>query len=119
MKSIGTDLVKLERIKEIGIEKFAERILSPKESVVFKTITNELRKLTFLAGRFAAKEALFKCFKKGDLTANYKDFEILNDENGAPYIESKYTKELISHITITHTEEFAIAFIVLEYAEYK
>ncbi|HLS99876.1 MAG TPA: holo-ACP synthase [Acholeplasma sp.] len=117
IKSIGVDLVELDRITKIGVDRFAERILSPKERELFSTITNDTRKLTFLAGRFAGKEAIFKCFKTGDKTANYKDFEILNDSNGAPYIESKFIKDLISHITITHTDYHAIAFVILESLE--
>ena len=117
IKSIGVDLVELDRITKIGVDRFAEKILSVKEKELFKMITNEARKLTFLAGRFAGKEAIFKCFKTGDKTANYKDFEILNDEAGAPYIESKFIKDLVSHITITHTDHHAIAFVILESIE--
>lgn len=117
IKSIGVDLVELSRVKEIGIERFAERILSEKEKELFKSINHEDRKVSFLAGRFAGKEAIFKCFKSGDKTANYKDFDILNDASGAPYIESKFIKDVISHISITHSKEHAIAFVILEYKD--
>lgn len=114
IKAIGTDLVEINRIKEMDFRRFALKILAPEELALLEDITNESRKYTFLAGRFAAKEALFKCFKNGDKTANYKDFIILNDEDGAPYVLSKYLESITCHITITHTNEHAIAFVVLE-----
>lgn len=115
IKAIGTDLVEINRIKSMDFDRFASKVLSHEELTLLADITNESRKFTFLAGRFAAKEALFKCFKQGDKTANYKDFIILNDENGAPYVLSKYLESLTCHISITHTNHHAIAFVVLEY----
>lgn len=112
--AIGTDLVELERIKSIGIERFKNKILNEDELLEYNEITHENRKLTYLAGRFAVKESLFKCFKSGDKTANYKDFSILNDSVGAPYVVSKYTTNFVVHITISHTNLYAIAFVVLE-----
>lgn len=114
IKAIGTDLVELERIKSIGIERFKQKILNDDELKEFNNINHETRKLTYLAGRFAVKESLFKCFKSGDKTANYKDFSILNDSVGAPYVVSKFTKDFTTHITISHTNLYAIAFVVLE-----
>ncbi|WP_025724911.1 holo-ACP synthase [Acholeplasma granularum] len=112
--AIGTDLVELNRIKTMGIERFKSKILNDDELREYEQINHENRKLTYLAGRFAVKESLFKCFKSGDKTANYKDFSILNDSNGAPYVISKYTDDYLCHITISHTNELAIAFVVLE-----
>ncbi|CCV63715.1 Holo-[acyl-carrier-protein] synthase [Alteracholeplasma palmae J233] len=113
VKGIGIDLVEIQKIREIGLEKFKNRILSEKEILEYNLILNENRKETYLAGRFAAKEALFKAFKKGDLTANYKDFSILNDESNAPYVESKWTKDVKVLISISHTKEYATAFIII------
>lgn len=112
--SIGTDLVELERIKTIGIDRFKNKILNEDELLEFNQITHENRKLTYLAGRFAVKESLFKCFKSGDKTANYKDFSILNDPVGAPYVISRHTADYVAHITISHTNLYATAFVVLE-----
>lgn len=114
IKSIGTDLVDINRLKTLDLNRFSERILSSEEKLLLDDITNEERRLTFIAGRFAAKEALFKCFKNGDKSANYKDFTILNDSHGAPYVSSKFLDGLTCHITITHTNDHAIAFVVLE-----
>ncbi len=115
IKGIGIDVVELKRIASWTEDKFLDRILSDEERRVYETITHEQRKLTFIGGRFAAKEALFKAFSTGDKTANYKDFSILNDENGKPYVVTKHqTSKMIIHVSITHTEDYAMAYVVIE-----
>lgn len=118
MMTTGIDLVDISRIRTLYTPAFAQRILSKPELVFFEDIQNESRRFTFLAGRFAAKEALFKALKKGDKTLNYNDITILNDEDGAPFIESfpnieKYQVE----VSISHTNEYAVAIVLLEKKE--
>ena len=74
---------------------FKDKILNEDEKNEYAKINHENRKLTYLAGRFAVKESLFKCFKAGDKTANYKDFSVLNDNVGAPYVLSKHTTDFV------------------------
>lgn len=115
IKGIGIDLVELKRIASWKEDKFLDRILSDEERKVYETITHEQRKLTFIGGRFAAKEALFKAFSTGDKRANYKDFSILNDENEKPYVVSIHqAKDMMIHISITHTDDYAMAYVVIE-----
>lgn len=111
---IGIDLVELDRIKELMSERFINRILSLEEQLIFNGITSDKVKLSFVGGRFAAKEAIFKAISKGDGTANYIDFSILNEENGKPYVSSKYFKNEIVHITITHTDTYAMSYCIIE-----
>ncbi|BCR35168.1 holo-ACP synthase [Mariniplasma anaerobium] len=111
---IGIDLVELNRIKELINERFINRILSLEEQLIYKGITNDKVKLSFVGGRFAAKEAIFKAISKGDGSANYTDFSILNDENGKPYVSSKYIENKTIHITITHTDAYAMSYCVIE-----
>lgn len=114
IQAIGMDLIELNRIEQIGIERLADRILSDDEKIRFESINNQQTKLSFLGGRFAAKEALFKCFKTGEGKTNYKDFSILNEPSGNPYVESVYTKAYKVFISITHTDNYAACMIVLE-----
>lgn len=113
INNIGIDLVEIERITKIGLDKLAERILSDKEKEEYHNIKHETRKKSYLAGRFAAKEAIFKAFKSGDQTTNFKDFEVLNDKTGAPYVLSERLKGYNLKISITHTEAYAAAFVIL------
>lgn len=118
MMTTGIDLVEINRIRALYSTAFIERILSKKERQFFEDIQNESRRFTFLAGRFAAKEALFKALKKGDKTLNFADITILNDEDGAPYIESFPKGQLYkTELSISHTDLYAVAIVLLEIKE--
>ncbi|MDD5518414.1 MAG: holo-ACP synthase, partial [Candidatus Omnitrophica bacterium] len=62
-----------------------------------------------LAGRFAAKEAVFKALGEADL--NWKDIEILNDPEGKPcckFLNAKGKgKDVI--VSISHVKNYAVA----------
>ncbi|WP_323847536.1 MAG: 4'-phosphopantetheinyl transferase superfamily protein [Phytoplasma sp.] len=113
MKNIGVDLVELEEIKKVGIDKIANRILSNEENLIYQKINHLTRKISFLAGRWAAKEAIFKAYRKGDYQNNYSDWSILNDEaSGFPYVINSYLTCKIM-ISISHSKNYALAFVVL------
>ncbi|PKK96771.1 MAG: holo-[acyl-carrier-protein] synthase [Tenericutes bacterium HGW-Tenericutes-3] len=112
---IGIDLVDLMRIKELVNDRFINRILSDDELKVYHDLTSEKTKLSYLGGRFASKEAIFKAIKKGPGKTNYKDFSVLNDENGVPYVKTNFfTHGEIIHISITHTDNQAISYVMIE-----
>lgn len=112
---IGIDLVELDRLRELISERFIDRILSPEEKKQYLNIAAENTKLSYIGGRFAAKEALFKAISKGNGTAYYRDFSILNHDHGQPYVKSDYFKDSeIIHLSITHTDHYAIAYVVIE-----
>ena len=111
----GVDLVDLNRIKELVSDRFIDRVLSDEEKKLYENIAAENTKLTFLGGRFAAKEALFKAIRSGHGKTYYKDFSVLHRNDGSPYVESDYFKSgEIVHLTITHTDHYAICFAVIE-----
>ncbi len=115
IKGIGIDLVDLNRIKTLMNDRFITRVLSPLEKVIFDEITNEQKKLEYLGGRFAAKEAIFKAIGEGPGDTNYVDFSVLNHESGKPYIKTDFFKENEKlHISISHTSEYAIAYVLIE-----
>lgn len=113
MKNIGIDLVEMQEIEKIGINKIADRILSDAEYLIYKDISNFKRKISFLAGRWAAKEAIFKAYQKGNLQNNYCDWSILNDSiSGFPYVIHSYLSAQIM-ISISHSTNYALAFVIL------
>ncbi|MFP4286160.1 MAG: holo-ACP synthase [Candidatus Izemoplasmataceae bacterium] len=112
MNSVGIDIVEIEAIKKRYNLAFVKRILSEDELVLFNAISSESRKLEFLAGRFAAKEAYTKVYKHFDKPLNFKDVSILKDEFGAPFIQSLYHKEDCLMISISHSEHYAIAIVI-------
>ncbi|MCY9509351.1 holo-ACP synthase [Paenibacillus larvae] len=122
---IGTDLVDIQRIwtilkKESG-RKLMERILTPKEIELAEEGKGQTAQFT--AGRFAAKEAIVKALGCGiGELAGFMDIEILPDEKGKPVctLSDKAKKRLglgsdvRIHISITHTDELAAAYAVVE-----
>lgn len=57
IKGIGIDIIELSRIQNILMrqKKFVDRVLTPKERRKFEELS-AVRKVEFLAGRFAAKK---------------------------------------------------------------
>lgn len=113
-KEIGVDIVEFAQIKEKLSEKFILRILSKRELERYNKISNQQRKLEYISGRFAAKEAYSKIYKRFETPLNFTDVEILSDEFGAPYIESKYMPEDKILISISHSNNYVIAICLKE-----
>lgn len=113
-KEIGVDIVEFADIKERISDRFINRILSIRELERYNKITNEQRKLEFIAGRFAAKEAYTKVYKRFLTPLNFVDVEILTDEFGAPYIESKYMPNDVVKVSISHSKNYVIAMCIKE-----
>ncbi|MBU1141401.1 MAG: holo-ACP synthase [Firmicutes bacterium] len=112
---IGIDLVNLNRIKEIMSDRFIDRILSIEEKKVYTNIAADSIKIAYLGSRFAAKEAIFKAIGQGPGKTNYVDFSILNHEDGSPYVQTDFFEgQEIIHVSITHTDEHAIAYVMIE-----
>ncbi|UJW59637.1 holo-ACP synthase [Bacillus sp. A116_S68] len=115
---IGLDVVEMKRIDVTYNRKetFAERILTGKEYKLFSSLSHT-RKVEFLAGRFAAKEAYAKAIGTGiGSCLSFKDMEILPNQLGKPILtDLKRTEENVNiHLSITHTKQFAAAQVVIE-----
>lgn len=109
----GVDITEVTRIRR-AIEKWGDDFLNR----IFTS--NELENAKkrgslyqHLAGRFAAKEAVFKAL--GNTMLNWKDIQILNDNEGKPIAEilSDKTKKITVHISISHVKNYATAFAII------
>ncbi|KIQ95413.1 Holo-[acyl-carrier-protein] synthase [Anoxybacillus thermarum] len=112
---IGIDIVELSRIAQLIEQqpKFIDRILTHNERIRFQQLSSK-RKVEFMAGRFAAKEAYAKAVGTGIGThVSFQDIEIENDENGKPYIASPTLNERV-HVSISHSEHYAVAQVIIE-----
>ncbi|MCO6018622.1 MULTISPECIES: holo-ACP synthase [Carnobacterium] len=111
---IGLDLTEIPRIVK-AYEKqvsFPLKVLTENEQQVFNQLKGK-RKMEFLAGRFAAKEAFSKALGTGIGKVGFLDIEVLNDEMGKPRItKSPFNGNVF--ITITHTDTVAAAQVILE-----
>ena len=120
MIAIGIDLVEISRFQKI-IEKgdFLQRCFCANE-IEYYTKTN---RITYLAGRFAIKEAVVKALGTGLIEGlSLTDIQTFRANSGAPTIMLKdkalelatdlgITKWLIS---ITHTQNYASAIAFAE-----
>lgn len=104
--SVGIDLCKISRI---SMEKrFLEFVLSQKE---IDEMNKRIKKEEYVASRFAAKEAFLKANKKGLGDIKLNEIEVLNKDNGAPYII--YNNIVYEDVSISHEDEYAVAVVIL------
>jgi holo-[acyl-carrier protein] synthase len=105
----GVDITEVSRLKR-AIEKwgnaFLERIFTKEE------LNNAKARISIyqhLAGRFAAKEAVFKAL--GDESLTWKDLEVLNDKDGKPFCNFLNSKGRGVNvvISISHVKNYALA----------
>ena len=111
---VGMDAIELARIEKIVVQdsSFIQRVLTPKEYAVYETLGIK-RKVEYLAGRFAAKEAYSKALGTGiGKSVSFQDIEILNTENGQPLLTAPHPYQ--RHVSITHTNHDAYAVVILE-----
>jgi holo-[acyl-carrier protein] synthase len=123
---IGTDLVDIVRVRRLlestTAERFMARILTSAEFEL--AVKRQGRLAEFLAGRFAAKEAVTKALGCGiGKQVSLHDIEVLPDGRGKPICrvaeQALARLELLSapiviHLSITHTESTAMAYAIVE-----
>lgn len=118
---IGTDIIEVERIKEAIVkyeDRFLKRIFTPTE-IEYCEIFKE-NKFLHYAARFAVKESFSKAIGTG-ITDGFKlnEVGIRNEENGKPVIElegiiKERWEKYIIHVSLSHTKDYASAFVVVE-----
>ncbi|MFV8291899.1 holo-ACP synthase [Aerococcus viridans] len=113
---LGTDLVETARIKEAiaNNARFVVKLLTDQELSTYQEIHNEKRQIEFIAGRWAAKEAFAKAYGTGiSSQLHFHDIEVFNDDQRKPLIIcNKVTSPI--HITISHTDHYATATVIIE-----
>lgn len=111
---IGLDVTELDRITKAyeKREDFAERILTEKEQAIFNQLKGT-RKMEFLAGRYAAKEAFSKAYGTGIGKLSFQDIEVLPGEKNKPEItQSPFDGN--AFVSITHSTNVVAAQVILE-----
>jgi holo-[acyl-carrier protein] synthase len=121
--SIGIDLIEVYRIRDTiaRTPRFAERVFTDAEREYCES--KGVAAAQSFAARFAAKEAFLKALKtgwRGKIT--WHDIEITNDPEGVPSLGVKGEARRILnemggpliHLSISHTAEHAVAYVVLE-----
>lgn len=125
IKGVGVDITKIPRFKRI-IEShessFIKKMLHEKEIKEYLDIINIENKTKFLASRWALKEALVKA--TGNKGLIFSKIYLEKDTTGKPFVkfDETYLKDNQDfnnffnniHISISHEEEYAVAFVIIE-----
>lgn len=118
---IGIDIVEVERIQK-SIENYGDRFRNKlfAENEIEYCERWKDKKYVHYAARFAAKEAFSKAISTGITQGfSFKDVAIQNEPSGQPILvlggemKEKYG-HLKSYVTLSHTDNNAVAAIVLE-----
>lgn len=109
---LGTDIIEISRISKVNKEdRLAKRILTADEFYHYKGISNEERKISYLAGRFAVKEAYSKALGTGIGSAiSFNEINCMNDASGKPSL----TNAPNAHVSISHSRDYAVATVIIE-----
>ena len=116
----GTDIIEVERVKKaiLSTPGFKEKIFTPLE-IEYADKKSDVTRFTHYAGRFAAKEAIYKSLSKIDNTVSLSEIEILNDitNKNRPVVnilkpninEMQKENRLTIDVSISHIKDYATA----------
>lgn len=127
---IGTDIIGLPRMQRLLTgargDAFVRRVLTEAErEYMAGKMFSQARYIEFVAGRWAAKEAVSKAVGCGIGGAvGFHDIEVLPDERGRPMCTVSDAAWLrlgsgrsVLHVSISHADGWATAFAVAERQE--
>ena len=122
MLTTGVDIIEIPRIKQVldryG-QRFLDRVFTPDEIAYCRG------RAPNLAGRFAAKEAVMKALGTGVRGVSWKDIEVIRADSGAPSLRLHGRAEKRAEwlqvgemsLSISHSREYAVAFVVAQREE--
>ncbi|MCB0420290.1 MAG: holo-ACP synthase [Bdellovibrionales bacterium] len=123
MSVIGVDIIEMDRIEK-AIRRHGDRFINYVYSKDEQALAQKKKSpITFWAGRWAAKEAVYKVLSANlDLGIAWTDIEILSKESGAPYVHLKgKAKDQAQklgiqtvHVSISHCKSHAVANAFIE-----
>jgi len=125
---IGTDVCDVRRIAATLArrgERFAEKVLGPRELAVFHLRSAKLpaRGISYLATRFSAKESFSKAIGLGlHMPMTWRHCEVLNAPGGKPEIHLSGAlalwfaeRGLRAHVSLSDETDYATSFVVVEH----
>lgn len=118
IRGSGIDIISVQRIRE-SIERLGQRFLDR----LFTTREQDYCQgradpPLHYAGRFAAKEAIYKALSSLEEPIPLIELEVLNHQNGQPYLVlgpslAKRLLDIKVTISISHCKEYATALAIL------
>lgn len=119
----GLDLARVDRLRAAITRhgtRFLERVFTAREIAYADSKPNRFERY---AARFAAKEAGMKAIGTGWRDGiTWHDFEVINLPTGRPTLQLHGRAQLVAQqmgtahiwLSLTHTQEFAVAQVILE-----
>ena len=115
--AVGIDMIEIDRVQRVldrHPRRFLERVYTPEEVAFCRGRVSEL------AARFAAKEAVMKALGTGARSVAWRDIEVLPDRRGKPlvylYGGARRRAEAIGldaiDVSLSHLDSFALAAVV-------
>ena len=115
MYDIGTDIIEVDRIREL-IKKYDQRFLNKvfTDNEIIYCMKRRDPSIHF-AGKFSAKEAIKKAISSSycDILLPLNEINIKNDKKGRPFLENSKIDSKFINISISHTNDYAISFAIL------
>jgi len=122
IRGVGTDLIECERIARVlerQRDRFLKRVFTEGEQEYCMKMKNPV---PHLAARFAAKEAVSKCFTTGiGESLGWKSIEVVKGEREQPIIQlDEQGLALLKQVgandvlvSLAHTENYGLAYAVI------
>jgi holo-[acyl-carrier protein] synthase len=121
---IGTDIIEISRIQKAldRSSSFINKIFTKSE---IEYLDSRNMRAEFVAGKFAAKEAVAKAIGTGFIGFDFRDIEIDKTTLGKPIVilrgnakkmDQKWGRYKI-HLSISHSKENAVAYAIIETIE--
>ena len=115
--AVGIDMIEIERVRRVlerHPQRFLQRVYTPEEAAFCRG------RVTELAARFAAKEAVMKALGTGARSVAWRDIEVLPDRRGKPLVylyggaaqRAAYIGLEAIDISLSHLDSFALAAVV-------
>ena len=116
----GTDIIEVARVKKavLSTPGFKEKVFTPLE-IEYADKKSDVTRFVHYAGRFAAKEAIYKSLSKIDNSISLSEIEILNDSDNKnrPIVNilkhelntMQNAGKLVIDVSISHIKDYATA----------
>ena len=119
MKAIGVDIIEIGRVAQ-SIDRFGQRFL--KRVYTERELAYCHGQVSSLAARWAAKEATAKALGTGIGAVSWQEIEVVSQSNQQPTLQLHGAAAALAGqlglsgfaVSLSHTREYAIAFVVGE-----
>lgn len=110
---VGIDNIEISRFEDFEIKHRNVKHIFTEAELRYISAKPEHGRAQTTAGIFCAKEACVKALGKGIAKTPLNGFEILHDDNGAPYVRSDCS-EVRFLISVSHSQTEAMAICIAE-----